>query len=264
MSNIKSEYELLTDIAQSNITKTNTNIEKHYLKGWTLTLGTTATDIGSTTYDEIVLPTSDQALQISSSNAFDLLTQILVTGYNDNFEPIQEVVSLSNVSSQLPVNLVNSYFRIKQMRVVSASTPTGDIYLYKSGAALLAGVPQLSSDFIYVLKNPDNLGTIMNLFIPPQENGYLIPNYVNCSVFNSATVVVFDFQMKYSDSANWITEFKFHVGSNENFTWPLNGISKIPNNDLSKGIDVRLQATRVGGGSSIVSASIALLSTQID
>lgn len=242
-----------------------TTEEEHYFKGWSENIGTTYETIGTIAFPEIFLPTADQSLQISSSDSADTSVTVLVKGYDDTFTAIQEIIATNAVDGQIAVALTTSFFRINSMRVVSPVTNAGDIYLTKAGASLYSGVPSVNTDYIYSIHQNETVGAILNGCIPPIVDGILQPNYVLYSISNgSGMYSQIVFQMKYTNSSNWGTEFNFYIDarSNSQFTWRLDGVADIPNNDLAKGFDVRVKTKKtINIGYLHVSSSLSINQT---
>ena len=234
---------------------------KHYMKGWSQNIPSfTDKLIGSSSDHNLNIPhlaAANTALQISSSNASDVSLPILVTGYDDNFNAIQEVVIVNGYNA---INLTLAFFRVSQMINVSPSANNqGEIFLSTQGAALTNGVPS-EADWWYSMKPNDNVGALALIFLPPGANRYLFPKYVLYSVVNDArNRVKFSFQTKYSNSNIWLTQFEFYVDekSNSQFNWPLTGLPDLDLTDLSKGMDIRLIVNKLTNNNSEVSASCA-------
>ena len=262
---ILSTFELLQNIAKSVVTSKHRDVQQFYFKGWSTAIGLDYRTLGTIAFTEIHLPTSDEALQISSSNTSDTSISVLVKGYDSSFADIQEVVVTNASNARTPVSLTNSYFRINQMRIVSPIANVGDIYLTKDGSSLTNGRPANQSDYIYSMRTGDSVAAILNGCLKPIENGLIQPNYVVYSIANDTRVRGhFKFQMKPTNSSLWGTEFNFFVDerSNTQFTWRLDGVPDIPNDDLSKGYDVRIQGRRTGTGALDAAAAISIRQVQ--
>lgn len=253
-------HALLTGSDQG-FSGSNVVLTSHYAKGWSRSIPSFVDKVMGTSSDHNInvplTPTADQALQISSSDAADVGLPIMVTGYNDAFEKIQEVVV---TNGQTAVNLTTSFFRISQMMNVSTTTENaGEIFLSVQGASLTAGVPA-EADYLYSMKIGNNIGALSCIFLPPGTDHYLYPNYIIYSVINDTNNRVrFEFQTKYSNSSVWLTQFEFYIDekTNSQFTWPLHGVNKIPLNDLSKGLDIRVIVNKLTNNGAETSASCA-------
>ncbi len=263
MTTLTSRYQLLENISVSNVTHRDPLVNQFYMKGWTDDLGTTETTVGvseANGLENIVLPTADEALQISSPTVGDTSITVLVKGYNSVFEPIQDIVTTDGSSGRTGVSLSVSFFRITTMRITSSVANIGTLYLSKDGTSLSNGVPS-AANYIYSMHHEKAVSSIANMCIPPQEAGYLAPTYVNFSMaHNDVSGGTVMFQLKYTDEALWKTEFQFFIDdeSNSQFSWPLHGIPLIPNNVLSKGIDMRIQAVKgTGAGYFSIAAALA-------
>ena len=238
-------------------------VNQHYFKGWSEDISDTAYEtLGTVTFNDITLPTANQALQISSSSSSDTSVSVLVTGYDSSFNALQEVILTDATDGQTATNLTNSFFRINQMRIVSPTANAGDLYLSKQSSSLTNGVPDNQTDYIYSLRNgvDDAVGSILNGCVPPLANGYLIPNYVVFSLSNTNKLATIKFQMKKTNSTLWGTEFLYHTNKEDNkWEWKLNGVTDIPNNDMSYGYDVRMQAKKnSSGGNFNASSSLSI------
>ena len=225
-------------------------VNKYYFKGWSENIGHSNYQcLGALTFDDITLPTANQALQISSSSSSDTSISVLVLGLDSSFNVLQEVVNTDATDGQTTVNLTNSYFRINQMRIVSTTGNVGDLYLSKQSSSTTNGVPDNQRDYIYSMRATDVVGTILNGCVPPLANGYLIPNYVVFSLSNTNKLATICFQMKKTNSSLWGTEFMYHTNKEDNkWEWKLNGVADIPNNDMSYGYDVRMMVKKNSSG----------------
>ena len=98
-------------------------VNKYYFKGWSENIGHSNYQcLGALTFDDITLPTANQALQISSSSSSDTSISVLVLGLDSSFNVLQEVVNTDATDGQTTVNLTNSYFRIKNKMSITLYT----------------------------------------------------------------------------------------------------------------------------------------------
>lgn len=267
---ILSEYELLQNLSTSFVTNKDPNTQYHNFTGWcpamnvSSRLTTTLRTLGTEEHLSITLPSSNQQLQISSTSEFDNSLQIEIIGWDQNFNPLSETISLhSSTPHIIAMQLSNSYFRIKSMNVpYNSSPPVGAIFLSKYGSSIGGGFPLSIGDYIYSMLDQERQSSLLNGCIPPSTNGQLLPNYISYSVSNEAdTPATFRFQMKKTNTANWGTEFKFFVEnkSNTQFRWRLDGVENIPNNNPSYGYDVRVQGMRGDSNGATNPASITAM-----
>lgn len=236
-------------------------LTQHYAKGWSRQIPSFTDKIMGTSNDYGInvpfMPTADQALQLSSSDALDVGLPILIIGYNDAFT---KITTVAVTNGQTAVNVPTSFFRISAMINVSTTTENqGEVFLSVQGASLTNGVPA-EADYLWSIQEERNVGALSCIFLPPGEDHYLYPNYVIYSVINDANNRVrFEFQTKNSDSVVWLTQFEFYVDekTNSQFSWPLHGVERIALSDLTKGIDIRIIVNKLTNNGSETSASCA-------
>ena len=108
-------YQLLENISKSTVTDSSKDVDQYYFKGWSQSIGTSYETLGTETFDEIHLPSADQALQLSSSDSSDTSKTILIIGFDSSFAKIQEIINTDAADGQTPVTLSTSFFRIKSM-----------------------------------------------------------------------------------------------------------------------------------------------------
>lgn len=241
--------------------------QKNYYKGWNTDIGLLPETLGveQSLAEDIVLPLFQTPIQISSSNPADVGLPILVTGYDGNFNQISDVLV---TNGNTPSSGLQQFFRITGLRNLSSlSSNIGTIYISPDPATVVGGIPS-PGDYLYSMKPGENVGAILNGVIAPTENGYLLPNYVAFSIANdSGTRSTVSFQIKNTDSFIWSTEFEFYIDerSNTQFTWRLDGIPPIPNNDINTpvGKDIRIQISRNGGGNLWAAGSISISQNSI-
>ena len=248
-------------IPNSNILKRNSNILDYYFKGWSIDIPANFKTLGTpSTFNEISLLSANTSLQISSDNAGDTGISILVSGYDSSFSAVSEVII---TNGQTAVNLVNQYFRINNMRIVSENNNVGVIYLSIQGSALTGGVPNNQANYIYSMLASDRVGWILNACIPPTDSGFLYPMNVAYSLANATNdFIEIHFQMKKTNSNFWYTEFNFYLDENANsqYQWDLRGIGGILNNDTGtpSGYDLRIQTLRNTAGACNVSCALSV------
>jgi len=80
-------------------------------------------------------PSSASVMKVSSSNASDTATTVIVSGLDSNYLPITETITLNG---QTAVNTSNEYLRVNRAKVTS-NAPQGDVYV--GTGAVSSGVP---------------------------------------------------------------------------------------------------------------------------
>jgi hypothetical protein len=90
------------------------------------------------TYNNVVT-----LLQLSSSSATDDPTKtITLVGLDANYDEITETVTLNGTTA---VTTTNQYIRIYRAFLASGATLSGDVYIYVSGSAITAGIPNIAT-----------------------------------------------------------------------------------------------------------------------
>lgn len=231
------------------------NANKYYMKGYTeLISGATFTTLGSIFYPNIFLLAANSAIQLSSANAGDTST-VLVIGFDSAWNPVSETYVLTG---QTAVTKATVFFRINQMRIISGAVNIGAIYASIAGAPLVLGVPSVATDYLYEMQPGDGVSQLAAMSVPLISGSFLQPiRVIYSGRIDSGDTVNAQFQMKPAVSPTWGTEFKFWFegDNNSQFEWCLDGIPPIPN---TLGFDMRIQASEGGVGTSSLSTALSV------
>lgn len=234
------------------------NSNKFYVKGYEQALGTTLKTIGTSTFNNISLLSANTQLQVSSTSASDTVGTLTLFGYNSSFAAVTANYVLTGTT---PVTVATQFFRINRMQWSHTADNVGTIYVSPNGAATTGGVPNSASDYLYSMKPGDNVSHISQGVVPYIAGKNMQPKRVVFSLTNdSLAEVEIDFQLKYTNASIWQNEFKFWIDeqTNTQFQFDLDGIPQIPNNDPSKGIDIRTRAIRSGTGNVNLSTAVSV------
>jgi hypothetical protein len=118
-------------------------------------------------------PTSGEACTINSSSAADVTTDsgaatVTVFGLNNDFEPIQEVVSLNGITN---VDLANTYRRIYRMQVSSLGVSGAQDHGWNVGTIHVSGATSGTLGEIPIAQNQSQMSMYT---IPANYTGFIL------------------------------------------------------------------------------------------